>query len=493
MTEVKGHKSDLWYPAPCMSYSETINYLYSLQKFGLKLGLSNTKRLLKILGNPEKDFLSIHVTGTNGKGSTSRIIATLLEGLGLRTGLFTSPHLVRFTERIRINSEEISEDDVVRFTEYIKGMIPEDIKPTFFEFVTALAFKYFSKKKIDIGVIEVGMGGRLDATNVIRPLVSVITSISMDHREFLGNTIESIAKEKAGIIKKGVPVVSSLQVKPALEIIAMKASEGASPLYIYGRDFAGRLKDISPQGIVFDYEDSEITLKDLFLPLTGEHQLENACLAIKAVLLLIKKGAIDRPQASDLRIQKKNNSLKESSACNLLSVAYLEPLFKRHLEKLSWPGRLELLVKDNVHYLLDGAHNPQAVRILQKAIKEIYLRSYKRVILVLGIMADKDIEDMLEPLMEISDIIIATSPDYKRAIDSQRLASMIKKVRAQTKKPCEVFSKPDIASAMELAKGFYRKGDLVVITGSFYTVGEAKVVLGERESLRTLREEYTKL
>jgi len=461
-----------------MSYSETINYLYSLQKFGLKLGLSNTERLLKALGNPEKDFLSIHVAGTNGKGSTSRIIAILLEGLGRRTGLFTSPHLVRFTERIRVNSEEISEDDVVRLTEYIKGIVPEDIKPTFFEFVTALAFKYFSEKKIDIGVIEVGMGGRLDATNVIRPQVSVITSISMDHREFLGNTIEDIAKEKAGIIKKGVPVVSSLQEKPAMEVIARKASEEASPLYIYGRDFTGRLKDLSVKGIVFDYEDEEITLKDLFLPLTGAHQLENACLAIKSVLvgggsnsLLSKKGAI-----------------------------ILEPLFKKSLNNLSWPGRLELLLKDNIHYLFDGAHNPQAVRSLQRAIQEIYLRSYKRVILVLGIMADKDIEDMLEPLMEISDIIIATSPDYKRAIDPQRLASMIKKViggvsnsGGHTKKPCEVFSKPDIASAMELAKGLYRKGDLVVITGSFYTVGEAKVVLGERESLRTLREEYTKL
>ncbi len=475
-----------------MSYSETINYLYSLQKFGLKLGLSNTERLLKALGNPEKDFLSIHVAGTNGKGSTSRIIAILLEGLGLRTGLFTSPHLVRFTERIRVNSEEISENDVVRLTEYIKGIAPEDIKPTFFEFVTALAFKYFSEKKIDIGVIEVGMGGRLDATNVIRPRVSVITSISRDHREFLGNTIESIAKEKAGIIKKRVPVVSSLQERPAMEVIAMKASEEASPLYIYGRDFTGRLKDLSVKGIVFDYEDAEITLKDLFLPLTGVHQLENACLAIKSVLLLIKKGAIDRLQASGFRLQK-NNSLKELSACNLLPVAYLEPLFKKALKNLSWPGRLELFLKDNIHYLFDGAHNPQAVLSLQRAIQEIYLRSYKRVILVLGIMADKDIEEMLEPLLKISDVIIATSPDYKRAIDPQRLASMIKKVIAHTKKPCEVFSKPDIASAMELAKGLYRKGDLVVITGSFYTVGEAKVVLGERESLRTLREEYTKL
>jgi dihydrofolate synthase/folylpolyglutamate synthase len=462
-----------------MSYSETINYLYSLQKFGLKLGLSNTERLLKALGNPEKDFLSIHVAGTNGKGSTSRIIAILLEGLGRRTGLFTSPHLVRFTERIRVNSEEISEDDVVRLTEYIKGIVPEDIKPTFFEFVTALAFKYFSEKKIDIGVIEVGMGGRLDATNVIRPQVSVITSISMDHREFLGNTIEDIAKEKAGIIKKGVPVVSSLQEKPAMEVIARKASEEASPLYIYGRDFTGRLKDLSVKGVVFDYEDEEITLKDLFLPLTGAHQLENACLAIKSVLV----GGSNSPFNSPSYGKRGYGGVK--------GAIMLEPLFKKSLNNLSWPGRLELLLKDNIHYLFDGAHNPQAVRSLQRAIQEIYLRSYKRVILVLGIMADKDIEDMLEPLMEISDIIIATSPDYKRAIDPQRLASMIKKVRGDTKKPCEVFSKPDIASAMELAKGLYRKGDLVVITGSFYTVGEAKVVLGERESLRTLREEYT--
>ncbi|MBI5188953.1 MAG: bifunctional folylpolyglutamate synthase/dihydrofolate synthase, partial [Nitrospirae bacterium] len=208
-----------------MSYSETVNYLYNLQRHGIKFGLDNIIRLMSVLDNPHESFLSVHVAGTNGKGSTSAMIASILQAAGLRVGLFTSPHLVSFTERIRINDEEITEDEVISLTDEIREKSSRlkaqssDFSPTFFEVVTAMAFMYFKRRKIEIAVVEVGMGGRLDATNIIIPEVSVITSISYDHKEFLGNTLKEIANEKAGIIKDGIPVVISYQEPEAMEVI----------------------------------------------------------------------------------------------------------------------------------------------------------------------------------------------------------------------------------------------------------------------------------
>ncbi|MCX7792966.1 MAG: bifunctional folylpolyglutamate synthase/dihydrofolate synthase [Thermodesulfovibrionales bacterium] len=446
-----------------MSYEKAINYLYSLQKYGLKFGLKNTEALLEALGRPERDYLTIHVAGTNGKGSTSAMIATLLAGTGLKTGLFTSPHMVRFTERIKIYHspdslpEEIPEEEVVRLTEFIRQRIPVDSTPTFFEFVTALAFKYFSEKKVDIAVIEVGMGGRLDATNVITPSVSVITKIGFDHKEFLGETLGDIAREKAGIIKKTVPVVSSEQFKEALAVIKEKAVEIKSPLYIYGQHFKGILREMTPEGLLFDYEDERIYLKNLFTPLTGIHQLENASVAIKTFLLFM-----------------------EQYRSEVLSSGITDYFYG--IKKTIWPGRLELVVRQGIHYLLDGAHNPQAAESLAESIKNLYRKFYKRIILIIGIMADKDVEGIIKPLTEIADSIITTQPDYHRAMAAERLKRIIEK----HSKKAESYS--SIMRAIEAARNLYREGDLIVITGSFYTLGEAKVVLGEKERLRTLRE-----
>ena len=193
-------------------YDHTVNYLYSLQKHGIKLGLSNTEELMKILGQPQKSFRCIHIAGTNGKGSTSSMIASILKEAGYTTGLFTSPHLISFTERIRINGQQISEKDVIELASGVRNSIADtDLNPTFFEFVTAMAFHYFACNNVDWAVIETGMGGRLDATNVVRPDVTVITNISLDHCEFLGNTISDITFEKAGIMKQGVPLITASQ------------------------------------------------------------------------------------------------------------------------------------------------------------------------------------------------------------------------------------------------------------------------------------------
>lgn len=461
-----------------MSYSETINYLYSLQKAGLKFGLKNTEVLLSALGRPERDYLTIHVAGTNGKGSTSAMIATLLSGLGLKTGLFTSPHMVRFTERIKILTspdalpEEISEEDVVRLAEFIRSRVPEDINPTFFEFITALAFKYFSEKKIDIAVIEVGMGGRLDATNVITPSLSVITKIGLDHKEFLGETLGEIASEKAGIIKKGIPVISSSQHNEAIAVIKNKAIEMDSRLYIYGQDFKGYLREMNPQGILFDYEDDRYTFKDLFTPLTGAHQLENASLAIKAFLLFL-----------DQQTSKADTSLKPLPIEGKERKEYCS-----NIKKTYWPGRLELVNLGELTFLFDGAHNPQAAECLSEAIRTIYKKFYKRIILILGIMADKDIDGIIKAFNKVCDIVITTKPDYKRAFEPDKLKKKIETLIGSANH--QVYSRETLKEAIECAKAFFRQGDLIVVTGSFYTVGEAKSLLGERESFRKLREGF---
>ena len=248
-----------------MSYRETVQYLYGLQQHGIKFGLDNITNLLSALHNPHKAFPSVHIAGTNGKGSTSAIIASLLQSAGLRVGLFTSPHLVSFTERIRINGEQITEHDVIQLAEEVRGVVSRSagFSPTFFEVVTAMALLYFERKKTDIAVIEVGMGGRLDATNILTPEVSVITNISFDHKEFLGRTLGEIAFEKAGIIKKGIPVVASLQEPEAKAVIEKRAEEEEAELFFYGSDFSADMKKEDVTGITFDYSDSAMTIRDL--------------------------------------------------------------------------------------------------------------------------------------------------------------------------------------------------------------------------------------
>jgi len=465
-----------------MSYSDTINYIYNLQKHGTKFGLSNITRLVSIFGNPHESFLSVHVAGTNGKGSTSAFIASLLKISGLKVGLFTSPHLVSFTERIRVNSEEITEYEVMSLTEEIRSKVV-DFSPTFFEVVTALAFLYFQRKRIDIAVIEVGMGGRLDATNILMPEVSVITCIDYDHREYLGDTLSEIAYEKAGIIKDSIPVVISSQAPDVLEVIEAKAKEKNSEVYLYGRDFSAVLKREDPSGICFDYFGGDsFDIHDLYLPLIGEHQMQNATVAIKAVELLSKKITPN----SELRTP---NFIREG------------------LKDVKWPGRLEM-IQDDPPILIDGAHNPGAAVVLSRALVKNFLGIYKRIILILGIMGDKDIEGIMKPLLPITSEIILTSPGYERAAPPAKLAGIAAslgfpevRIAACVKDAIEMAIK--IAecgmqnSECEMQSTEYEiipkseicnPKSLIVITGSFYTIGEAEEVLGQKGVLTRLRE-----
>lgn len=455
-----------------MSYNETIHYLYNLQKYGIKFGLDNISRLISAIDNPHESFLSIHVAGTNGKGSTSAIIASVLQTAGYRVGLFTSPHLVSFTERIRINGEEITENEVINLAEEIKEVVSrlDDFSPTFFEVVTAMAFLYFKRQNVDMAVIEVGMGGRLDATNIIMPEVSIITNISYDHKEFLGNTLREIAHEKAGIIKNRIPVIVSYQEPDVVEVIEKKSHEKNAALYIYGKDFSSVLKKENIIGISFDYRsDSSLMINDLFLPLAGEHQMQNASVAIKAVELINERR------------------LKPAATHHPSPITH--HLIREGLKNVRWPGRLEF-VNEDPPILIDGAHNPAAASVLSEALKRSFLEKYKRIILILGIMGDKDIKGIMEPLLPLASEIILTSPSYSRAASPEKLADIAASLGFS-----DVLTAPTVKDAIETAikdRSNYSlhtpHSALIVITGSFYTTGEAKEVLGQKGVLTRLRE-----
>jgi dihydrofolate synthase/folylpolyglutamate synthase len=457
-----------------MIYNETIDYLYSLQKHGIKLGLENTIKLLSLLGNPHSSFKSVHVAGTNGKGSTCAMIASVLKAAGFKVGLFTSPHLVSFTERIEVDGVEIEEKEVVELTREIReviegeqktslpphpplgkgGLRGDEFLPTFFEFVTAMGFLYFKRKGVEWAVVETGLGGRLDATNVLMPEVSVITNISYDHREFLGETLKEIAGEKAGIVKSGIPVVSSSQRPEAMEVINEKVAEKGTSLLVYGKDFFSCPGNIDMYGIAFDYEGKE-KLSDLHVPLSGLHQIENASVAVKAMEVIIEKKTV--PYG----------------------------FVREGLARTQWRGRLELIGHEgcNCDFLIDGAHNPSAAKALADSLERYFIPSYRNVVLILGVMGDKDMEGIIKPLLPLASEVVFTAPDYERAASPVKLAERAEALGFRSTVGKSV--KSAIGMAMQTASTAPGK-TLVVITGSFYTIGEAKRHLGEECSSPSL-------
>jgi dihydrofolate synthase / folylpolyglutamate synthase len=435
-----------------MKYSDTIEYLYGLQKFGMKFGLDNIRLLMSLLGAPQKSFSSVHVAGTNGKGSTSAMIESLLRTKGARTGLFTSPHLVSFTERIRVNGEEISEDAVINLAEEVRKAAAgiEDFCPTFFEVVTSMAFLHFMRMKVEWAVVEVGMGGRLDATNIIQPEVAVITNIGIDHCEFLGDTLEEIAREKAGIIKQGVPVVAAEQSPEVMRVIQQRCDKAGAPLFRLQSEFSVELASGDAGAISLNYHGRK-SYMDVGVSLSGEHQINNAALAIKTAEVLSEKY----PEM-DLDIRK-------------------------GLGSVSWPGRLEM-IREKPPILIDGAHNPPAATVLAAHLGKLLGAKYQRVIMVAGVMADKDIRGILGPLLPLAAEIIFAAPAYGRAASAEKLQSFATDLGYASK------TAGSVAGALTMAEGLYVPGDLIVVTGSFYTIGEAKEAIGHKGVLAGLRE-----
>ncbi len=434
-----------------MDFNQTVDFLFGLQKFGTKLGLENTRRLLGILGHPENGRKFLHVTGTNGKGSVSSLCASALKEAGYRTGLYTSPHLVSFTERMRLGGDEISREEVVALADRLRRLLEKhapEMKPTFFEFTTAMAFDYFRDAGAEAVVLEVGMGGRLDSTNVVVPECAVITNVEMEHREYLGDTIDEIAREKAGIIKAGVPLVTAERKPEVIDYLKGVCREKEAPVFIIDKDYGYRFLDYHwKDGAViqgFDWWGPGGEIKGLTLPLAGEHQLENAAAAACA-LSVISQNGMNLP----------------------------EEALRKGFAEVKWEGRLETVSRHPL-VVLDGAHNTDSAKRLAGAIRKYYSGRYKRLILVMGVLADKDFREMADFLMAPADKIILTQADYGRAVPASELAEKIGGGR-------EVEVCPDVPGALKKALSEAGPDDMVLITGSLYVVGEAKAWLSQRE------------
>ncbi len=434
-----------------MTPSECRDYLGRLQHFGIKLGLENVTTLCAALGNPQNRFLSVHVAGTNGKGSVSAMLAGIMRAHGLRTGLYTSPHLARVEERIRVDGKTIApkrfRELLARLKGVIDGLMAERrlvYHPTYFEVLTALAFLEFAEREVDVAVLEVGLGGRFDATNVVRPLVSVITTIAKDHEEHLGATLEKIAFEKAGIFKRGVPAVCGVASGPALGEIRRIAAERDAPLTeVFGEGRAletARVRD----GYRFVYTGERG--RYAFTPgLAGRHQGANAAVAIATTEVLS-------------RVWKPLDKKKVLEA----------------IRETCWEGRLET-VRRRPLVLLDGAHNPEGAEALAAHLEDVVRRP---VVLVFAAMRDKDLGAMTRALFPRASTVILTRVPYKRSASPEELAAA---APPSFKGP--VFLEPDTRKAVELALSLSGGRVPVVIAGSLFLIGEVKRLVRRQEAI----------
>ena len=412
-------------------YNKCIQTMYGLKRFGIKLGLSTIKSMMHGLGNPQDSFSCIHVAGTNGKGSIASSIASILKESNYRVGLYTSPHLVRFNERIRINNQPVSNKNIVEAYEALKKISTGKRELTFFEYSTAMALYEFGKQKVDWAVIETGMGGRLDATNIIKPALTIISNISLEHRMYLGNTIKQIAGEKGGIIKNNIPVVTGARQKSAISTLKDIARKKSAPFFRLGDEFkVRRIKNKA-----FNYFGIEKTWRNLRTGLRGNHQIDNAGLVLAACELLNKSKA--------------EISLKS---------------IQGGLEKNRWPGRLDI-VSENPLIILDGAHNIIATRRLADYLSKNL--DSRNITLVAGILDDKPYSSMLKTLCSVCNRAILTQPEINRALPPEKLYSAAKQVISDIK------IIPDVSQAIKHAIKTTSENDAICIAGSLYLVGEA--------------------
>jgi dihydrofolate synthase/folylpolyglutamate synthase len=412
----------------------------------MKLGLHNIRELLRSAGNSHEQFSSVHIAGTNGKGSTSSMIAAVLTAADYRVGLYTSPHLVRFNERIRINGVMISDRDLVRYAKMFRSKI-DVLKATFFEATTAIAFKWFADAKIDIGIIETGLGGRLDATNVLVPEVSVITSIGKDHTEHLGSSLRKIAFEKGGIIKRGVVCVSGVKSGSALQELKKISKQRNSSLIDVDRVTSVKsLVDGQTQICAINTRRS--SYPNLRLPLLGDFQAHNACVAIVALEQLSAKGFTISP----LSIRKGFREIRRLTGIR---------------------GRFESLQSDPT-IILDVGHNPDGISAV---VAELQRHRYRRLLLVFGVMKDKNYETMIRLLSALHPLVFAVRPDTDRALLPEAIAESFQG------RNCVAQAYHPLANGVRLAMRIQGKNDLLLVCGSHYLAGEALPVI-EKELRR---------
>lgn len=427
-----------------MNYLDAMNYIKKIGNFGSNYGLERTKRLLEHLGSPEKDLNIVHIAGTNGKGSTTSITTSLLMKEGFKVGMYTSPFLEEFEERIQINKNNIPKEDLAKYVNIIKGAVEKVIEegyshPTEFEIITCLMFKYFKDNNVDYAVIEVGLGGRLDSTNVIVPKVSALASISLDHTNLLGSTIFEIAKEKCGIIKENVIVISYPQKDEAKEVVEEVANEKHAPLKFIDKNDSEFIEVID-EGNIYQKVKYKIDKKEYVvnLKLLGEHQILNGLLAL--------------------------NIVNELSKLDGFKLNHIEEGFKN----ATWNGRLEVLSKEPL-IVIDGAHNLDGIEALVKNVKKYF--KYDKLYLLLGILADKDVKHMLKKIIPLSYEVVCLTPHSDRAKLSEKLKEEVIPLNSKTE------NYDSYEEGFKAIKEKVTEKDMILAAGSLYMIGELRGII----------------
>ncbi|MFP3950965.1 MAG: bifunctional folylpolyglutamate synthase/dihydrofolate synthase [Candidatus Bathyarchaeia archaeon] len=429
-----------------MNYEETLDWLYNIKRYGAERGLEPIRHLLMDLGNPQSSLRFIHVSGTNGKGSTSAMIASILRVQGYRVGLFTSPHLERFTERIKVDDEEISQEKVARIGSRIRPLVERmvgydaPLLLRFFDVVTAMSLLHFHDEGVDFAVLEVGIGGELDATNVIDADVSVITNVGLEHEEILGETLLEIADKKAGIIKSGRILVTATKDEEVYKLFKERCERVGAQIFRVDKDLSYQKLSSSMEGQKLTIRGILQTYRNIKIPLLGEHQLRNATTAVGAIEALNLQG-------SDI---------------SCLAI-------KRGLSSVNWQGRLEIVRRSPI-VVLDAAKDHKAAEALSTALKSEF--SYDKLIFVVSISQDKHIEEMINNLAEVGDFFIITTHGVReRAADPSVIAEALR----QNERQYQVIT--EVKQAISVALEFAGPDDLVCVTGSVFLVGKVRCIL----------------
>lgn len=425
-----------------MTYEESLDYLANLCKFGINLGLVRIEKLLEMMDHPERKFKTIHITGTNGKGSTTAMLASILTASGIKTGMYTSPHLIEYTERMMIDGQQVSPDQFAKAIEYTSQFVEKIAEeglghPTEFEVLTAAAFHYFAICEVEYAVIEVGLGGLLDSTNVIVPEVSVITNVTLDHVDKCGHSILEIGTHKAGIIKPGVPVVTGAQGE-ALEIIKKVAQEKSANIYSYGEDFFATFGGLLEQGqkVVIEGKEQE-SIGSFIVNLRGHHQVDNCAIAVRTALVLAKKE-----QQITLSAMEKG------------------------LLEVRWPGRFEVIIGQPT-IIIDGAHNQDGAKGLRKNLNEFY--GQKDIVFLLGILQDKDVTAIIKELIDPADKVVVVAPISERAGNPKEISEKIQAAHVETAH--------SIPLGLEQARRLAGKNGVICVAGSLYLIGAARRII----------------
>jgi len=415
-----------------MNETDSLKFLNNLQRFGWRFGLDNILRLLHGLGNPQTEFSSIHIAGTNGKGSTAAILESIYRHAGYKTGLFTSPHLVNINERIQINASPIPMGILISYVSKFREDI-EEIGCTYFEVLTALAFRYFADSDIDVALVEVGLGGRLDATNIISPVLSVITQIDLDHTEHLGKTLTEIGTEKAQIIKSKVPCLSQSGNPEVSAVISRHASERNSQFYTLREMCSVQTNRCSEDFSEFSLTFADEKFEDLKLELPGRYQINNAALAVAATKILVEQFSLQK------------------------EVIY------SGLRNVKWPGRLQKL-QDGPKVVVDVAHNTAAVKAVIEDLKSIY--QFDRLIVLAGLLDDKNFPEISKIIASAAETIFVVTPTSERALDGKCLCEEFLRYSVQA------VNCPDTETGFQKSINYANETDLICVLGSHYVVGE---------------------